>query len=96
MSVQFMLAGKDNAVVWRGPRKTNLIKTFLKDVFWGRQDFLIIDTPPGFFFFFCVFNVVFIIFLLIVMCLCVKTKQQQSKITPTNKTTTKQTKPQNK
>jgi Mrp family chromosome partitioning ATPase len=33
--------------VWRGPRKTNLIKRFLKDTYWGRLDFLIIDTPPG-------------------------------------------------
>lgn len=34
-------------VIWRGPRKTNLIKRFLKDTYWGKLDYLIIDTPPG-------------------------------------------------
>jgi Mrp family chromosome partitioning ATPase len=24
-----------------------MIKRFLKDVFWGRLDVLIVDTPPG-------------------------------------------------
>jgi Mrp family chromosome partitioning ATPase len=40
-------AFKDNPVVWRGPRKTNTIKRFLKDTFWGKLDYLVIDTPPG-------------------------------------------------
>eukprot|EP01104_Vermistella_antarctica_P016355 TRINITY_DN5551_c0_g1_i1.p1 TRINITY_DN5551_c0_g1~~TRINITY_DN5551_c0_g1_i1.p1 ORF type:complete len:425 (+),score=96.39 TRINITY_DN5551_c0_g1_i1:186-1460(+) len=47
MSVQFLLADTDSAVVWRGPRKTGLIKQFLKDTYWGRLDYLIVDTPPG-------------------------------------------------
>jgi len=34
-------AGRDQAVVWRGPRKTGLIKRFLKDTFWGRMEYLI-------------------------------------------------------
>ena len=29
------------AVVWRGPRKTALIKRFMKDTFWGRLDYII-------------------------------------------------------
>jgi cellulose biosynthesis protein BcsQ len=37
----------DTPVIWRGPRKTNLIKRFLKDTLWGRLDYLVIDTPPG-------------------------------------------------
>ncbi|PLB51113.1 P-loop containing nucleoside triphosphate hydrolase protein [Aspergillus steynii IBT 23096] len=47
MSVQFMLPNRDDAVIWRGPKKNGLIKQFLKDVDWGELDYLIIDTPPG-------------------------------------------------
>eukprot|EP00112_Aurelia_sp_Birch-Aquarium-sp1_P002640 Seg1295.1 transcript_id=Seg1295.1/GoldUCD/mRNA.D3Y31 product="Cytosolic Fe-S cluster assembly factor NUBP1-like" protein_id=Seg1295.1/GoldUCD/D3Y31 len=47
MSVGSLLEESDNAVVWRGPRKTGIIKRFLKDTFWGRLDFLVFDTPPG-------------------------------------------------
>jgi Mrp family chromosome partitioning ATPase len=47
MSIQFMLPGRDDAVVWRGPKKNWLIKKFLKDVEWGELDFLLVDTPPG-------------------------------------------------
>ncbi|CAI9718847.1 cytosolic Fe-S cluster assembly factor NUBP1 [Octopus vulgaris] len=47
MSVGFLLASLNDAVIWRGPRKNGLIKQFLKDVDWGDLDYLIIDTPPG-------------------------------------------------
>uniref|UniRef100_A0A7S2TUE2 Cytosolic Fe-S cluster assembly factor NUBP1 homolog n=1 Tax=Lotharella oceanica TaxID=641309 RepID=A0A7S2TUE2_9EUKA len=47
MSVGFMLGNKSDAVIWRGPRKTGLIKQFLTDVDWGKLDYLIIDAPPG-------------------------------------------------
>ncbi|PAA67990.1 hypothetical protein BOX15_Mlig021614g3 [Macrostomum lignano] len=47
MSVAFLLASPDEAVVWRGPRKNGLIKQFLRDVDWGQLDYLLIDTPPG-------------------------------------------------
>ena len=47
MSVQFMLPSRDDAVIWRGPKKNGLIKQFLKDVDWGEMDYLIVDTPPG-------------------------------------------------
>mmetsp|Transcript_15787 Transcript_15787/g.51750 ORF Transcript_15787/g.51750 Transcript_15787/m.51750 type:complete len:345 (+) Transcript_15787:3-1037(+) len=47
MSIGFMLPNKDDAVVWRGPRKNALIKQFVKDVDWGELDFLIVDAPPG-------------------------------------------------
>ncbi|KPI38131.1 Cytosolic Fe-S cluster assembly factor NBP35 [Cyphellophora attinorum] len=47
MSVQFMLPNRDDAVIWRGPKKNGLIKQFLKDVEWGELDYLIVDTPPG-------------------------------------------------
>ncbi|KAI9800282.1 MAG: cytosolic Fe-S cluster assembly factor nbp35 [Piccolia ochrophora] len=47
MSVQFMLPNRDDAVIWRGPKKNGLIKQFLKDVEWGPLDYLLVDTPPG-------------------------------------------------
>lgn len=47
MSIGFMLHGKDDAVIWRGPRKFGVIKQFLKDVEWGELDYLVVDSPPG-------------------------------------------------
>jgi len=47
MSIGFMLPNPDDAVVWRGPRKNALIKQFLKDVYWGEIDYLVVDAPPG-------------------------------------------------
>ena len=42
-----MLPSRDDAVIWRGPKKNGLIKQFLKDVEWGPLDYLLVDTPPG-------------------------------------------------
>lgn len=47
MSIGFMLSDKNDAVIWRGVRKTGLIKQFLRDVDWGELDYLIVDAPPG-------------------------------------------------
>lgn len=47
MSIGFLLKSDTEAVVWRGPKKTAMIKQFLSDVCWGELDYLIIDTPPG-------------------------------------------------
>ncbi|PVV05213.1 hypothetical protein BB560_000265 [Smittium megazygosporum] len=47
MSIGFLLPDKNSAVVWRGPKKSAMIKQFLTDVYWGDLDYLIIDTPPG-------------------------------------------------
>lgn len=47
MSVGFMLAAPDAPVIWRGARKTSLIKQFLRDVDWGPLDYLVVDAPPG-------------------------------------------------
>ncbi|XP_028166892.1 cytosolic Fe-S cluster assembly factor NUBP2 homolog [Ostrinia furnacalis] len=47
MSIGFLLSSRNDAVVWRGPKKTSMIKQFLEDVCWQELDFLVIDTPPG-------------------------------------------------
>lgn len=47
MSMGFLLKTGDDAVIWRGPLKTGVIRQFLKDVEWGDLDYLIIDSPPG-------------------------------------------------
>jgi len=47
MSIGFLLRGSNDAVIWRGPMKYQMIKQFLKDVDWGSLDFLIVDSPPG-------------------------------------------------
>lgn len=54
MSLGFLLGSRGNSVVWRGPKKTAMIRQFLKDVYWKggdepnlKLDYLIIDTPPG-------------------------------------------------
>lgn len=50
MSLGFLLGDRGNSVVWRGPKKTAMIKQFLKDVVWSTDeplDYLLIDTPPG-------------------------------------------------
>lgn len=47
MSLGFLLSDRGDAVVWRGPKKTAMIRQFLSDVQWGDLDYLLIDTPPG-------------------------------------------------
>lgn len=47
MSLGFLLANRGDAVVWRGPKKTAMVRQFLSDVQWGALDYLLIDTPPG-------------------------------------------------
>jgi Mrp family chromosome partitioning ATPase len=47
MSIGFLLKNSSESVVWRGPKKTAMIRQFLMDVRWGELDWLIVDTPPG-------------------------------------------------
>ena len=47
VSVGLLLDSANDAVIWRGPMKYNVIRQFLKDVAWGRLDYLVIDSPPG-------------------------------------------------
>ncbi len=46
ISIAFLM-DKENAAIWRGPMKHNVINQFLNDVDWGKLDYLVIDFPPG-------------------------------------------------
>ena len=47
ISVGFILNNENDALIWRGPMKHNVIKQFVCDVSWGQLDYLIVDCPPG-------------------------------------------------
>src|SRR5262249_42482360 len=47
MSIGFLLEDPRSAVVWRGPMLQNALLQFLRDVDWGKLDYLILDLPPG-------------------------------------------------
>lgn len=47
MSLGFLLKDRGDSVVWRGPKKTAMVRQFLSDVLWEGIDYLLIDTPPG-------------------------------------------------
>jgi len=47
MSMGFLLKNQDDAVIWRGPLKMQVMKQLLEDVMWGDLDFLVMDFPPG-------------------------------------------------
>jgi Mrp family chromosome partitioning ATPase len=48
VSISLLLAeNNDNAIIWRGPMKSGVLKQLLEDVHWGELDYLIMDFPPG-------------------------------------------------
>ncbi|KIW29884.1 uncharacterized protein PV07_05670 [Cladophialophora immunda] len=48
LSLAFLLPSRSSAVIWRGPKKTAMIRQFVSDVMWPpNTDYLLIDTPPG-------------------------------------------------
>jgi Mrp family chromosome partitioning ATPase len=47
VSMQSLMHDPDQAVIWRGPAKTGIIRQFIADVRWDHLDFLIVDAPPG-------------------------------------------------
>lgn len=47
MSIGFLLEDPREAVVWRGPMLHGALMQFLKDVNWGKLDYLLLDLPPG-------------------------------------------------
>jgi len=47
MSINLLLPGEDEAVIWRGPPIGRAITQFWEEVLWGRLDYLVVDLPPG-------------------------------------------------
>ena len=47
MSINLLLDSDDQAVIWRGPIISGVIKQFWGDVLWKQLDYLIVDLPPG-------------------------------------------------
>lgn len=48
LSLAFLLPSRSSAVVWRGPKKTAMIRQFLSDARWpSGLEYLLVDTPPG-------------------------------------------------
>lgn len=47
MSTEFFLTTKNEAIIWRGPIKMNVINQLLGNVDWGDLDLLVVDLPPG-------------------------------------------------
>lgn len=47
VSIESLMQGKDDAVIWRGPMKYSAIQQFIGEVAWGALDFLVVDCPPG-------------------------------------------------
>jgi len=47
VSMGLLLEGNEQAVIWRGPMKANIIRQFLQNVAWGDLDVLVVDCPPG-------------------------------------------------
>ena len=46
MSIGYF-AGRDQALIWRGPMASSALKQLLLQVKWGELDFLLVDMPPG-------------------------------------------------
>ena len=47
MSMNLILDGEEDPVVWRGPVIGGVVKQFWTDVIWGQLDYLFVDMPPG-------------------------------------------------
>lgn len=47
VSMESLSEDTDQALIWRGPLKMQVIRQFISDVHWGALDYLIVDSPPG-------------------------------------------------
>ncbi len=47
MSINLLLEGESDPVVWRGPIIAGTVKQFWTDVIWHDVDYMFVDMPPG-------------------------------------------------
>ena len=47
MSSLFFVSSEDEAIIWRGPLISKMIKDFYNSTLWGELDYLLVDLPPG-------------------------------------------------
>ncbi|MDR2050579.1 MAG: Mrp/NBP35 family ATP-binding protein [Deltaproteobacteria bacterium] len=47
LSLDILLQDREQAIIWRGPKKAGIIRQLLADAAWGDLDFLFVDSPPG-------------------------------------------------
>lgn len=47
VSTGMLVDDEGTALMWRGLMLTKAVEQFLKDVYWGALDYLLIDMPPG-------------------------------------------------
>ena len=47
MSSNLIVDNPSEAIIWRSPMITGLIKQFYSEVYWGDIDYMFIDLPPG-------------------------------------------------
>ena len=47
MSINLLLPGEEEPVIWRGPVIAGTVKQFWTDVIWNDVDYMFVDMPPG-------------------------------------------------
>ena len=47
MSMNLLLPGESDAVIWRGPNIGGVVKQFWSEVIWQDVDYMFVDMPPG-------------------------------------------------
>lgn len=47
MSLNLLIDNEADPVIWRGPVLAGTVKQFWTEVYWGDQDIMFIDMPPG-------------------------------------------------
>lgn len=47
LSLDTLMPERDQAIIWRGPKKAGAIQQLVGEAGWGELDFLLIDSPPG-------------------------------------------------
>lgn len=47
VSMNLLLTSEKEAVIWRGPIISRMVRQFYEDFDWGELDYLLVDLPPG-------------------------------------------------